>query len=49
MLDVIEIPEIERPLIVQFSANDGDVQLKAVLIVENKCDAVEINLGCPQQ
>lgn len=38
----------DRPLIVQFCANNADILVAAAKHVETSCDGIDINLGCPQ-
>eukprot|EP00931_Biecheleriopsis_adriatica_P048187 TRINITY_DN27840_c0_g1_i1.p1 TRINITY_DN27840_c0_g1~~TRINITY_DN27840_c0_g1_i1.p1 ORF type:complete len:472 (+),score=97.01 TRINITY_DN27840_c0_g1_i1:47-1462(+) len=46
--DVLNSPAEDRPLIVQFAGHDPETLLQAAKHVEHMCDAVDLNLGCPQ-
>jgi len=39
----------DRPLVVQFSGRDPDTLVAAARLVQAHVDAVDFNLGCPQQ
>jgi tRNA-dihydrouridine synthase 1 len=46
--DHFQTNNADRPLVVQFCANNPGTLLKAARFVEDQCDAVDLNLGCPQ-
>ena len=39
----------DRPLVVQFAGHEPSSLLAAARLVQDRCDAVDINLGCPQR
>ncbi|KAK5582882.1 hypothetical protein RB653_004471 [Dictyostelium firmibasis] len=39
----------DRPLVVQFCGNEPEWVVKAAKYIEDHCDAIDLNLGCPQQ
>ncbi|CAI8045553.1 tRNA-dihydrouridine(16/17) synthase [NAD(P)(+)]-like [Geodia barretti] len=44
---LVSIPD-DRPLIVQFCANDLRTLLEAARLAQPHCEAIDLNLGCPQ-
>ncbi|KAG6905648.1 hypothetical protein DXG01_001448 [Tephrocybe rancida] len=45
----LDTKNTDRPLIVQFCANSPKQLLAAAKLVEARCDAIDIDLGCPQE
>lgn len=45
---LFEIDPADRPLFVQIAGHDPQLMLQTAKYVEDHCDAVDINLGCPQ-
>ena len=39
----------DRPLVAHFSGNNPEIMLQAARFVESSCDAIDLNLGCPQR
>ncbi|VDL99816.1 unnamed protein product [Schistocephalus solidus] len=45
---VMEFSDEDRPLIVQFCGNSPELFAQSAKFVEDYCDGVNLNLGCPQ-
>lgn len=39
----------KRPFVIQICGNDPDTMLQTCLSVQDYCDAIDINFGCPQE
>lgn len=39
----------DRPLVIQICGDDPETMLKTCLAVQDHCDAIDINFGCPQE
>lgn len=46
--NLFEVCPEDRPLFTQIAGHDPQTMLAAAKLVEDHCDAVDINLGCPQ-
>ena len=47
--EIFQTNETDRPLVAHFAANDAQTLLAAARLVEASCDAIDLNLGCPQR
>ncbi len=45
--EVFQTTPEDRPLVVQFAGCDKDILLRAARHIEQQCDAIDLNLGCP--
>lgn len=41
-------PSLDRPLLVQFCGDNAKTLLRAAEMVQDSCDGIDLNLGCPQ-
>lgn len=39
----------DRPLVIQLAGNDPEIFLRAAQLLQGVCDAIDLNLGCPQR
>lgn len=44
-----QVSSADRPLVVQLGGNDAPTLVAAALLAQPHCDAVDLNLGCPQK
>jgi tRNA-dihydrouridine synthase len=41
--------KLDRPLVAHFCGNDPATLVTAAKLIEKDCDAIDLNLGCPQR
>ena len=44
-----QLSAADRPLVVQFGGNDAATLVAAAKLAQAHCDAIDLNLGCPQK
>ena len=47
--EIFQTSALDRPLVAHFNGNDPQTVLAAARLVERRCDAIDLNLGCPQR
>jgi tRNA-dihydrouridine synthase 1 len=47
--EIFQTNEHDKPLVAHFSSNNPKTMLEAALLVQDRCDAIDLNLGCPQR
>lgn len=45
----LQTSDLDKPLVIHFSANNPNIILQCGKLIENQYDAIDINLGCPQR
>lgn len=47
--DEYQTCEEDRPIVAHFAANDPEAFVASAIAVQSQCDAIDLNLGCPQR
>lgn len=47
--EMFQTTEADRPLIAQFCGNDPEILTQAGKFVQDHCDGIDLNFGCPQK
>lgn len=47
--ELMRIPENDHPCGIQLFGNDPDIMAEMALAIEDRCDFIDVNMGCPVQ